>query len=61
MMKQISMEMGQKPTREQLDTIKAIKDKNIVFDDDCPEMSPAMRKAFRCAVAQRNRIKKITN
>lgn len=61
MMKQVFIEIGQKPTQEQLDEIKAIKDEDIVFDDDCPEMSPAMRKAFRCAVAQRNRVKKFAN
>ncbi len=26
-----------------------------VFDEDCPELSPAMMKAFKCAVIHRNR------
>lgn len=29
-----------------------------VFDEDCQELSPAMMKAFKSAVAQRNRRKK---
>ena len=35
-------------------------DKNhpIVFDEDCKELSPAMMKAFKSAVIQRNRRKK---
>jgi|GEM_PF-714273 len=54
---------GQNPTQEQLDSIKAIRDEDIVFDSDCPEMTPRMRKAYRCAIAQRNRsrAKKIAN
>ena len=34
-------------------------DKNhpIVFDEDCKELSPAMMKAFKSAVIQRNRRK----
>lgn len=30
----------------------------IVFDEDCKELSPAMMKAFKSAVVQRNRKKK---
>ncbi len=29
-----------------------------VFDKDCEELSPAMMKAFKSAVVQRNRMKK---
>lgn len=29
-----------------------------VFDEDCEELSPAMMKAFKSAVVQRNRKKK---
>ena len=31
----------------------------IVFDEDCPELSPAMVKAFKRAAIQRNRRKKV--
>ena len=47
--------------RKKAQALKLLKDEDIVFDDDCPEMTPAMEKAFRCAVAQRNRAKKIAN
>ena len=51
------IEKGQKPTEEQIQEIKEVAKRPIVFDEDCPELSPAMEKAFRCAIAQRNRRK----
>ncbi len=57
MTKTYTIENGQKPTEEQLAEAEAAKDQPIVFDDDCPELSDAMMKAFRCAVIQRNRKK----
>ena len=35
--------------------IAEAKKRPIVFDDDCPELSPAMEKAFRSAAKIRNR------
>ncbi|MCD7744790.1 MAG: hypothetical protein LUG99_23000 [Lachnospiraceae bacterium] len=52
------IENGKKPTKEQLREVEEAKNHPIVFDEDCPELSPAMRKAFRCSVVQRNRRKK---
>ena len=49
---------GQTPAQEQLEEVRAAAKREIQFDEDCPELSPAMYKAFRCAVAQRNRNKK---
>ena len=49
---------GQTPTQEQLDEVKAATKREIQFDEDCPELSPAMYKAFKCSVTQRNRRKK---
>ena len=49
---------GQQPSNETLEKLRALKDEDIVYDDDCPEMTPKMQKAFECAVAQRNRFKK---
>lgn len=49
---------GQTPTKEQLDEVKAAAEREIQFDEDSPELSPAMFKAFQCSVAQRNRRKK---
>ena len=49
---------GQVPTKEQLDEVKAAAKREVQFDEDAPELSPAMFKAFQCSVAQRNRRKK---
>ena len=49
---------GQTPTQEQLEEVKAAAEREIQFDEDSPELSPAMFKAFRCTVTQRNRKKK---
>ena len=57
MTKTFIIENGQKPTEEQIREIREAAKRPIVFDEDCPELSPAMEKAFRCAVSQRNRRK----
>ena len=49
---------GQNPTQEQLEEVRAAAGREIQFDEDSPELSPAMFKAFRCTVTQRNRKKK---
>ncbi len=49
---------GQMPTEAQLDEVKAAAKREIQFDEDSPELSPAMYKAFKCATAQRDRRKK---
>lgn len=48
---------NQKPSEEAIERLSALKDEDIVYDDDCPEMTPKMQKALACAVAQRNRFK----
>lgn len=48
---------GQQPAQAQLDEVKAAAMREIKFDEDSPQISPAMEKAFRCSVAQRNRRK----
>ena len=55
MTKTFIIENGQKPTEEQLKEVEEAKKSPIVFDEDCQELSPAMIKAFRSAVVQRNR------
>ena len=57
MIKTFIIENGQKPTEEQLKEIEEAKKSPIVFDEDCEELSPAMMKAFKSAVIQRNRRK----
>ena len=49
---------GQTPTQEQLEEVRAAAEREIQFDDDSPELSPAMYKAFKCSIEQRNRKKK---
>ena len=49
---------GQMPTNEQLDEVKAAAKREVQFDEDSPELSPAMFKAFQCSVSQRNRRRK---
>ena len=48
---------GQKPTDEQLQEVEEAKKKPIEFDEDSQELSPAMYKAFKSSVIQRNRKK----
>ncbi|MCM1101761.1 MAG: hypothetical protein NC079_06735 [Clostridium sp.] len=55
MTKTFIIENGQGPTEEQLREVEAAKEYPIVFDEDCQELSPAMLKAFKSAVVQRNR------
>lgn len=55
MTKTFIIEHGQLPTEEQLKEIEEAKKHPIVFDEDCQELSPAMKKAFKSAVVQRNR------
>ncbi|MDO4337232.1 MAG: hypothetical protein Q4C91_03985 [Eubacteriales bacterium] len=57
MTKTFIINKGQKPTEEQLQEIKEAKKYPIVFDEDSPELSPAMYKAFKSSVIQRNRKK----
>lgn len=58
MIKTLTIEPGQKLTSEQLKEIEEAKKHPITFDEDCQELSPAMMKAFRSSVVQRNRKKK---
>ena len=55
MIRKYSIHPGQEPTREQLKEVEEAKKHPIVFDEDCEELSPAMQKAFRSAVVNRNR------
>lgn len=51
------IDKGQKPTKEQLQEVIEARKQPIVFDEDSPELSPAMYKAFKSSVIQRNRKK----
>ncbi len=54
----VEYKKGQKLTAEQIAEIEAAKEKPIVCDEDSPELTPAMEKAFRLAARSRNRYKK---
>lgn len=58
MTRTFTIEKGQSPTKEQLDEVREAAKREVTFDEDAPELSPAMYKAFKCSVAQRNRRKK---
>ena len=58
MTRTLIIEDGQKPTEEQLKEVEEAKKSPICFGEDCEELSPAMMKAFKSAVVQRNRKKK---
>ena len=58
MTKTFVMKERQTPTKEQLDEVREAAKREVTFDEDAPELSPAMYKAFKCSVAQRNRRKK---
>lgn len=53
----LTINKGQRPTEEQLKEVEEAKKYPITFDNDCPELSPAMMKAFKSAVIQRNKRK----
>ena len=57
MTKTFIIEKGQTPAQEQLQEVQDAQKHPIEFDEDCPELSPAMYKAFKSAVIQRNRKK----
>lgn len=58
MTRTLIIESGQRPTVEQLNEVEEAKKHPIIFDEDCEELSPAMMKAFKSAIVQRNRKKK---
>lgn len=53
-----TIKSNQKPSEETLKRMLELRDEDIIYDDDCPEMTTKMQKAFECAVAQRNRFRK---
>ena len=57
MLKTFTINKGQKPTKEQLQEVMDAKNSPIITDEDAPELSPAMLKAFKSSVIQRTRKK----
>ena len=58
MTKTFTLKEGQKPANEQLEEVREAAKREIQFDEDAPELSAAMYKAFKSSVAQRNRRKR---
>ena len=58
MIRTVTLDRNQKPTEEQIRQIKEAAKREIVFDEDSPEMTPAMEKAFRLAAKHRNTQRK---
>ena len=52
------LDRNQKPTKEQIQQIAEAAKREIVYDEDSPELTPAMEKAFRLAAKNRNTYKK---
>lgn len=57
-LKTFTIEPGQRLTEEQLKEVEEAMRSPIVFDEDREELSPAMMKAFKSAVIQRDRREK---
>ena len=58
MIRTVTLDRNQKPTKEQIRQIKEAAKREIVFDEDSPELTPAMEKAFRLAAKNRNTQRK---
>jgi uncharacterized protein (DUF4415 family) len=50
-----TVEVGQKPTKEQLKQISAIAQKPVHYTADCPESTPEALREFAMLAAERNR------
>ncbi len=54
MIRTVTLDRNQKPTKEQIRQIEEAAKREIVFDEDSPELTLAMEKAFRLAAKNRN-------
>ena len=54
MIKTVTLDRDQVPTKEQLEEIEKAKEMPITYDGDSPELTPAMEKAFLLAAKNRN-------
>lgn len=58
MIQTVTLNRNQKPTSEQIRQIEEAAKREIVFDEDSPELTPAMEKAFRLAAKNSNTQRK---
>ena len=54
MTRTVTLDRNRKPTEEQIKQIREAAKREIVFDEDSPELTPAMEKALRLAAKNRN-------
>ena len=54
------LKKNQALTEEQIKQLEAAAAKDPVYDEDSPQLTPAMEKAFRLAARSRNRQKKVS-
>ena len=59
MIRTVILDRNQKPTKEQIRQIEEATKREIVFDDDSPQLTPAIEKAFRLAAKNRNTQRKM--
>lgn len=52
------LDRKQKPTKKQIQQISKVAKREIVYDEDSLELTPAMEKAFRLAAKNRNTYRK---
>ena len=60
MIRTVTLDRNQKPTKEQIRQIEEATKREIVFDEDSPKLTPAMEKAFRLAAKNRNTQKNMS-
>ena len=60
MIKIAELKKNQALTEEQIKQLEAAAAKDPVYDEDSPQLTPAMEKAFRLAARSRNRQKKVS-
>lgn len=60
MTRTVTLARNQKPTEEQIRQIEEAAKRKIVFDEDSPELTSAMEKAFRLAAKNRNTQRNIS-
>lgn len=58
--KQYVLKAGQKPTREQIEEVRAAAKRPIVYDDDCPELTEEQLALFY-RVSDRDKAEKLKN
>ncbi len=58
MIRTVTLDRNQKPTEKQIRQIEEAAKREIIFDEDSPELTPAMEKAFRLAAKNRNTQRK---